>query len=87
MNENQQQNQDMKALLYEHTTQEDKRFENIENQLTTIRENHLYHIENDVQTLKMQGASIATDLGWLRWGMLAILGALIAGSIGLIFIR
>ena len=73
--------------MRQHTEQEDKRFENIENQLGTIRENHLRHIETDIQALKIQGVSLSTDMGWVKWGILAVLGAMVAGSIGLIFIK
>lgn len=74
-------------MLEQHTAQEEKRFESIDSQLESIRENHLRHIEADVQSLKMQGMSLQTDMGWVKWGILAVLGALVAGSIGLIFLR
>ncbi len=74
-------------MLEQHTAQEEKRFESIDVQLESIRENHLRHIEADVQSLKMQGMSLQTDMGWVKWGILAVLGALVAGSIGLIFLR
>lgn len=87
MPEYKHQSNDFSEQLRQHTEQEDSRFKNIENQLGVIRENHLAHIETDVQALKMQGAGMTADLGWLKWGMLAVLGALIAGSIGLIFVK
>lgn len=78
---------DFTNLLKEHTSQEDKRFESIDAQLATIRDNHLRHMETDIQALKMQGMSLTTDMSWVKWGVLAVLGALVAGSLGLIFVR
>ena len=73
-------------MLKEHTDREEKRFEGIEEGIHDIKENHLKHIELDMQSLKMQGIELRTNLSWVKWGVLLVLGTLVSGSLSLIFI-
>jgi hypothetical protein len=65
-------------LLEAHTKEEEKRFEAICSDIRSIRDNHLSHVEFDIQSLKTQGAGITADIAWVKWGIMAVFGTLVA---------
>jgi len=78
---------EVQELLDRHTKQENERFSEINKQLSLMRENHLKHMETDIQSLKVQGAVLTADMSWVKWGIYLILGTLISGTLSLIFIK
>lgn len=59
------------SRLDEHSRQDEERFYDISETLKIIKENHLAHLQAD-------SARNTTDIGWLKWGVLAIIGIALA---------
>jgi len=70
--------EDFTQLLKEHTEAEDKKFDALNSQLATMRDNHLAHLTAGI-------ASLTADMAWVKWVILATAGASIVGIVGLIF--
>ena len=75
----------MLEILKEHTEREDQRFDQLVNDIEKIKDNHLYHIEKDLAGIHIKMAALSADLSWVKWGVVLVLGALVTGSIALIF--
>ena len=69
---------DIYQLLRDHTEDEQARFERIEAALEKILTNDLVHIKSVVNSLK-------SDLTWIKWLIVAVLGGMIANVIDLFF--
>lgn len=63
--------EELRQMMKDHIAQDERLFESIEGTLTKIRENHLEHIQKSVTEME-------ANISWLRWGLLAILGGIIA---------
>ena len=67
--------------LQDHIDKENKCWDNITNDIRSLKENHLAHIETDIQSLKIQGIALSTDMGWVKKSTIGIIS-----GIGAIFI-
>lgn len=63
---------------------ENKRIEKIEEDIQLIRENHLAHIQDDMSDIKVNLATVSTNVTWLIKSHWILYGAIIAGVITLI---
>lgn len=86
----------MEKVFQAHIEKEDERFEKLVEDIDKIKNNHLYHIEKDMANihLKMaeftgrvesQFATFKTDMSWVKWGIVLVLGSIVAGAIALFF--
>lgn len=66
----------------------EKRIENIEESITKIKENHLAHIQDSMQSMQLDVARVTMNVDWLmkyHWITIgAALGALITGVINMV---
>ena len=83
---------DLSEQLNKHVMEESKVWEKVQADLTTIKDNHLAHIEPDVAGLKEDMSEIkektvilGINQGWIMKIGSLIGGALLAGMIKLIF--
>tara|TARA_R110000868_G_scaffold175724_4_gene412918 strand:- start:742 stop:1005 length:264 start_codon:yes stop_codon:yes gene_type:complete len=71
-----------------HTEHDDKRFESIEGKLDVIKDNHLAHIQNDMQEQTTKLTATTTNVDWLMrffWIIAtASIGGLITGVLNLL---
>jgi len=70
--------EELKRSLIEHADRDEKMFQIIENKLELIKENHLAHIQVSMSVLENKYSSLVTDVAWLKWGILAVIGGIIA---------
>lgn len=86
----------MENILQNHIEQEAERFEKLVEDVDKIKNNHLYHIEKDMVTIHLklatfsgqvdsQFAAFKTDMSWVKWGIVLVLGSIVAGAIALFF--
>lgn len=74
--------EEVKANQRAHDQRDIERFASVHETLRDMKDNHLFHIEKDVAQLKEDSAEqklnfgmIKTDLGWVKWGVLAVLSS------------
>ena len=86
----------MERKLQDHMEREEERFEQLAEDVKTIKNNHLFHMEKDIAGLHMKVtefsgkvdskfAAFSTDMSWVKWGIVLILSAFTTGAIALIF--
>lgn len=75
----------MEKLLKGYTDREDQRMAELNADINLIKNNHLLHIEKDLAGLHVTVAAMKIDIGWVKWGVLLILGTFVTSSIALIF--
>lgn len=75
----------MEKLLAEHTKREDERFNQLVDDISTIKNNHLHHMEKDIAGIHIKLATMDANMGWVKWGIVLVLAGLVSGAIALIF--
>lgn len=80
--------QTIKANQKAHDERDVERFASVHQTMKDMKENHLFHIERDMNTLKedVSGlkedlSKVSTDLGWVKWGVLTLMS-----GVGAIFL-
>ena len=71
--------------LERHIESDARRTETISEELRLLRENHIAHMERDIEGLKTQGTGMAADMHWVKWGIMAVFGTLVAASVSASF--
>lgn len=69
---------DLYKLLRDHIEDEQGRFEHIESLLEKLSTNELAHVKTAL-------ASVKSDLAWIKWLVLVVLGSAIANWADLLF--
>mgnify|MGYP001568632907 CR=1 FL=1 len=64
--------------LEDHIKKENDVYSSILDDIQEIKENHLVHLASDISQLKVDLASCKTNIEWVRWGVLTIIGGMIA---------
>lgn len=76
------------ATLEEHMRSDEKFQESIGKDISTIKENHLHHIEADIATVKIDLSAMKVNVDWLmryHWIVIgASVGAVVTGLINLL---
>ena len=54
-----------------------KTVERIDASLHEMQTNHLFHIEKSIGDLRGDYKELKADYGWVKWGVLALLGGII----------
>lgn len=70
--------EDLKRRFEEHLITDEKRMEHISESIDRIKDNHLAHIQMSMGELEAKYAGIAADITWLKWGMMLIIGGIVA---------
>jgi len=70
--------EELKRRFEEHMITDDKRFGHISDSIDKIKDNHLAHIQTSMGELESKYAGIAADIVWLKWGMMLIIGGIVA---------
>lgn len=73
------------TLLKEHTDQEEKKFDSINNTLEKIKDNHLAHIEKSMADMSSSHTEMKTNLSWLLKFFWLIMASSIGGLITSLF--
>lgn len=62
----------------EHFADDGRNFAHISDSIDKIKDNHLAHMQSSLGELEKQMASIEADIAWLKWGMMLIIGGIVA---------
>lgn len=69
---------DLHKRLETHLESDEMVYASILSDIRIIRENHLAHMETDIKNLMKDFVKLQVDIGWVKWGLLAILGGIIS---------
>lgn len=72
-------------IFEKHTEQDDKRFESIETKLDIIKDNHLAHVQADMEKQSIDIAKQTTNVEWLMKFFWVIATASIGGLVASLF--
>lgn len=70
--------EELKRRFEEHLLVDEKHFAHISESIDKIKDNHLAHIQASMGELEKKYASIEADITWLKWGMMLIIGGIVA---------
>lgn len=70
--------QELTRRFEEHLVTDEKRMAHISDSIDKIKDNHLAHIQTSTGELEKKYASIEADITWLKWGMMLIIGGIVA---------
>ena len=71
----------LKQELENHIKSNENSFKDMKLEIREIKENHLVHIQKDVNDLKVDVNEVKTDVSWLKKFLFIVAGASVGGLI------